>query len=145
MRKLTLACAMVLSLAAAAVPARADFIKDYRAWQQLGQEGQAAYAMAIFDVMTVFVANDKYTAARAIGLRKCAESLKLRAGMIAQAITKFYVDFPEQQGLTPFMAFNTYFERGACSPFINEVRKEMGLRLMKEPPKEKPAQESQPQ
>ena len=47
--------------------------------------------------------------------------------MMAQAITKYYQDYPENQVASPFVAFNGYLERGACSPFINEVRREMGL------------------
>ena len=145
MRKSVAAIGILAAMICTAVPARADFIKDYRAWQQLGPDGQAAYAMAIFDVMTVFVANDKYTAARAMGLRKCAMAMNLRSGMIAQAINKFYNDYPAQRGVTPFIAFNSYFERGACSPFINEVRQEMGLKPMREaPPVDQQGQGQQP-
>ena len=61
MRRLVLAVLAVLSLS---VPARADFIKNFEEWKRLGPEGQAAYAMAIFDVMTVVTADNKYTAAR---------------------------------------------------------------------------------
>ena len=54
--------------------------------------------------------------------------------MVAQAINVFYRDQPESRDATPFVAFNGYFERGACSPFINEVRKKMGLKEMKAAP-----------
>ena len=114
MRRIVPFLVLVVAFAAAAVPARADFIKDFRQWQKLGPEGQAAYAMAIFDVMTVIVNDDPFTVARS-----------------AQAITKFYVDHPDAQRAPPFMAFNGYLERGACSPFINEARKKMGLPLPK--------------
>ena len=123
---------MVLALAAG--PARADFVKDAREWARLGPEGQAAYAMAIFDVMTVVVNGDPFTAARANGLRACALALKLKAANVAQAITQFYIDLPAARRSTPFIAFNNYMERGACSPFINEARREMGLPPLKGPP-----------
>lgn len=131
MRRIVPFLVLVVAFAAAAVPARADFIKDFRQWQKLGPEGQAAYAMAIFDVMTVIVNDDPFTVARSAGLRSCAINLKLNAAMVAQAITKFYVDHPDAQRAPPFMAFNGYMERGACSPFINEARKKMGLPLPK--------------
>lgn len=146
MRRLALAVLAVLSLSA---PARADFIKNAAEWQRLGPEGQAAYAMAIFDVMTVVTADNKYTAARAMGLRACGMGLKLKGAMVAQAINIFYRDHPEARAATPFVAFNSYFERGACSPFINEVRKEMGLPEMKQAPvpdqNATPPQDGQPQ
>ena len=124
-----LLCLMVSLFLGAAVagPARADFIKDFRDWQKLGTEGQAAYAMALFDVMTVIVNNDPFTVARSAGLRSCGINLKLNASNVAQAITKFYVDYPEARRASPFIAFNGYVERGACSPFVNQARKEMGL------------------
>ena len=131
MRRLVLAVLAVLSLT---VPVRADFIKNYADWQRLGPDGQAAYAMGIFDVMTVVTADNKYTAARAMGLRACGMGLQLKGAMVAQAINVFYRDHPEARVATPFVAFNGYFERGACSPFINEVRKEMGLPPMKSAP-----------
>lgn len=131
MRRLVLAVLAVLSLAA---PARADFIKNFEDWQRLGPDGQAAYAMAIFDVMTVVTADNKYTAARAVGLRACAIGLHMKAAMVAQAINIFYRDHPEARVVTPFVAFNGYFERGACSPFINKAREELGLPDMKQAP-----------
>jgi hypothetical protein len=131
MRRLALAALAVVTLA---VPARADFIKNAADWQRLGPEGQAAYAMAIFDVMTVVTADNKYTAARAMGLRACGVGLQLKGAMVAQAINIFYRDHPEARVATPFVAFNGYFERGACSPFINKVREEMGLPPMKSAP-----------
>lgn len=142
--------AVLLSLVALALafgPARADFVKDARDWQKLGPDGQAAYAMAIFDVMTVVVSGDPFSAARANGLRTCALALKLKAVNVAQAITQFYVDLPAARRATPFIAFNNYMERGACSPFINEARREMGLPPMKGPPPaaQKPQQEEMQQ
>jgi hypothetical protein len=128
-----LVCLLVFLLALSA-PARADFIKDVRDWQKLGSEGQAAYAMALFDVMTVIVSDDPFTAARSAGLRNCALSLQIKAANVAQAITKFYADHPEARRATPFFAFNGYIERGACSPFINQARKELGLPPMKPSP-----------
>lgn len=138
-------CLMALALASG--PARADFVKDAREWKALGPEGQAAYAMAIFDVMTVVVNADPFSAARANGLRLCAMTLKLTAANVAQAITRFYVDVPEAQRATPFIAFNNYMERGACSPFINEARRAMGLPPMKGPPahRQKQPEQDQPQ
>ena len=131
MRRLALA---VLAAACLAVPARADFIKNAAEWQRLGPDGQAAYAMGIYDVMTVVTADNKYTAARALGLRACGIGLKLKGAMVAQAINIFYRDHPEARVATPFVAFNGYFERGACSPFINKAREEMGLPPMKSAP-----------
>lgn len=58
--------------------ASAGFIDNYPAWQKIGHEGQAAYAMGIFDVMIVFVAGDQYSTARALGLRQCGEALQLK-------------------------------------------------------------------
>ena len=104
MRRLALAVLAVLSLSA---PARADFIKNAAEWQRLGPEGQAAYAMAIFDVMTVVTADNKYTAARAMGLRACGIGLQLKGAMVAQAINIFYRDHPEARSATPFVAFNS--------------------------------------
>lgn len=129
--RLALPFLAVLSLAA---PARADFIKNAAEWQRLGPDGQAAYAMAIFDVMTVVTADNKYTAARALGLRACGIGLQLKGAMVAQAINIYYRDHPEARVATPFVAFNGYFERGACSPFINKAREEMGLPPMKAAP-----------
>lgn len=131
MRRLALASLAVLSLS---LPARADFVKNAAEWQRLGPEGQAAYAMAIFDVMTVVTADNKYTAARALGLRACGIGLQLKGAMVAQAINIFYRDHPEARVATPFVAFNGYFERGVCSPFINKAREEMGLPPMKSAP-----------
>ena len=131
MRRLALAVLAVLTLAA---PARADFIKNAAEWQRLGPDGQAAYAMAIFDVQSVVVADNKFTAARALGLRACGIGLQLKGAMVAQAINIFYRDHPEARVATPFVAFNGYFERGACSPFINKAREEMGLPPMKAAP-----------
>ena len=125
-RTVCLLVSLVLG-AVAAGPARADFIKDFRDWQKLGTEGQAAYAMAVFDVMTVVVDNNPFAVARSVGLRSCGISLKLNAANVAQAITKFYVDYPEARRASPFIAFNGYVERGACSPFVNQARKQMGL------------------
>lgn len=140
MRRLALAAFAVLSLS---LPARADFIKNAADWQRLGPEGQAAYAMAIFDVMTVVTADNKYTAARAMGLRACGLGLQLKGAMVAQAINIFYRDHPEARVATPFVAFNGYFERGACSPFINKAREEMGLKPMKSAPLPDPNQQQQ--
>lgn len=131
MRRLILVLLAALTFAA---PARADFVKNFPEWRRLGAEGQAAYAMGIFDVMTVVTADDKFTAARAIGLRACGMGLQLKGAMVAQAINAFYKDHPEARGASPFVAFNGYFERGACSPFINKARAEMGLPPMKAPP-----------
>lgn len=131
MRRFALAALAVLSLS---LPARADFVKNAAEWHRLGPEGQAAYAMAIFDVMTVVTADNKYTAARALGLRACGIGLQLRGAMVAQAINIFYRDHPEARVATPFVAFNGYFERGVCSPFINKAREEMGLPPMKAAP-----------
>lgn len=131
MRRIVTFLALMLAFALAPSPARADFIKDFNQWQKLGSEGQAAYAMAIFDMMTVIVNDDPFTVARSAGLRNCAITLNLKAAMVAQAITKFYVDHPDARRAPPFIAFNGYMERGACSPFINEVRKKMGLPLPK--------------
>ena len=134
MRRLFRPLVPLLALAALSLPAQADFVKDYKEWQRLGPDGQAAYAMAIFDVMTVIVNDDPFTAARSAGLRGCAMALKLKAANVAQAITKFYVDHPAAQRATPFIAFNGYLERGACSPFVNQARKEFGLPPMKPMP-----------
>ncbi len=125
---------LFIALLALSAPARADFIKDVRDWQKLGTEGQAAYAMALFDVMTVITSDDPFTAARSAGLRNCALSLQIKAANVAQAITKFYADHPAARRATPFFAFNGYIERGACSPFINQARKELGLPPMKPSP-----------
>ena len=133
--------AMAALLLTLAVPARADFVKGFEEWQKLGPDGQAAYAMGIFDVMTVIVNDDPATAARAAGLRGCAMTLRLKAANVAQAITKFYADHPDARRATPFIAFNIYFERGACSPFINEARKQIGLAPIKQLPLPKPAQQ----
>ncbi len=134
MRRLARLALPFLAVVALSLPARADFIKNFPQWRQLGPDGQAAYAMGIFDVMTVITHDNPYTAARAVGLRACAIGLKLKAAMVAQAINKFYMDHPEAQAATPFVAFNGYFERGACSPFINQARKEIGLPEMKSAP-----------
>ena len=131
MRRLALSALAILSLT---LPARADFIKNAAEWQRLGPDGQAAYAMGIYDVMTVVTADNKYTAARAMGLRACGIGLQLKGAMVAQAINSFYNDHPEARVVTPFVAFNGYFERGVCSPFINKARQEMGLQPMKAPP-----------
>jgi opacity protein-like surface antigen len=131
MRRLALATLAVLFLSA---PAQADFIKNAADWRRLGPEGQAAYAMAIYDVMSVVTADNKYTAARAMGLRACGVGLQLKGAMVAQAINIFYRDHPEARVATPFVAFNGYFERGVCSPFINKAREEMGLPPMKTAP-----------
>lgn len=140
MRRIALA---VLAVASLAVPARADFIKNAAEWQRLGPEGQAAYAMGIYDVMTVVTADNKYTAARALGLRACGIGLKLKGAMVAQAINIFYRDHPDARIVTPFVAFNNYFERGACSPFINKAREEMGLPPMKAAPPEQGGEQQQ--
>ena len=129
--RLALPFLAVLSLT---VPARADFIKNAAEWQSLGPDGQAAYAMGIYDVLTVVTADNKYTAARAMGLRACGIGLQLRGAMVAQAINTFYRDHPDARVVTPFVAFNGYFERGVCSPFINKARQELGLPPMKAPP-----------
>ena len=131
MRRLALSALAILSLT---LPARADFIKNAAEWQRLGPDGQAAYAMGIYDVMTVVTADNKYTAARAMGLRACGIGLQLKGAMVAQAINSFYNDHPDARVVTPFVAFNGYFERGVCSPFINKARQEMGLQPMKAPP-----------
>jgi hypothetical protein len=131
MKKLVRAVFALMLVLSAQTPARAGFIDNYRAWQQLGPDGQAAYAMAIFDVMIVFVAGDDNITARALGLRQCGEALQLKASMMAQAITKYYRDYPQNQLASPFVAFNGYLERGACSPFINAVRAQMGLKPIK--------------
>jgi hypothetical protein len=123
----------VLAVLGVTGSASAGFIDNYRSWQQIGPEGQAAYAMGIFDVMIVFVANDQYSTARALGLRECGAALQLKAAMMAEAITKYYEDYPEYQRASPFVAFNAYLERGACSPFINAARAQMGLKTMKKP------------
>ena len=123
MRRLALSALAILSLT---LPARADFIKNAAEWQR--------YAMGIYDVMTVVTADNKYTAARAMGLRACGIGLQLKGAMVAQAINSFYNDHPEARVVTPFVAFNGYFERGVCSPFINKARQEMGLQPMKAPP-----------
>ena len=57
-----------------------------------------------------------------------------KAANVAQAITKFYADHPQARRATPFVAFNGYIERGACAPFINKARAEMGLPPMKPSP-----------
>lgn len=134
MRRLARLALPFLAVVSLAAPARADFIKNAAEWQRLGPEGQAAYAMAIFDVMTVVTADNKYTAARALGLKACGIGLQLKGAMVAQAINIFYRDHPEARVATPFVAFNGYFERGACSPFINKAREEMGLPPMKAAP-----------
>ena len=131
MRRLALSALAILSLT---LPARADFIKNAAEWQRLGPDGQAAYAMGIYDVMTVVTADNKYTAARAMGLRACGIGLQLKGAMVAQAINSFYNDHPDARVVTPFVAFNGYFERGVCSPFINKARQEMGLQPMKAAP-----------
>ncbi len=133
--------AALLALWLVSSPAKADFVKDFAQWQRLGPEGQAAYAMGMFDVMTVFIDNDKYFAARAMGMRACGIALQLRGAMVAQTINKFYADHPEARNVTPFIAFNNYLERGACSPFINEARKEMGLQPLKPPQTPEPGQQ----
>ncbi len=138
MRRLICVLAVLLF---GAVSAQADFVKDYASWTKLGPEGQAAYAMALFDVMTVIVNDDPYTAARGAGLRTCAMALQIKASNVAQAITKFYADHPEAHRATPFIAFNGYIERGACSPFVNKARQELGLPPMKPTPLPKPAQQ----
>jgi hypothetical protein len=134
MRRFFVILVSCLAVLAVPAPAKADFIKDFRQWQQLGPDGQAAYAMGIFDVMTVLIANDEYSVARSVGLKTCAIALQLRAKLVAQAITQFYKDHPESQNAAPFVAFNGYFERGACSPFINKAREEMGLKPMRGAP-----------
>ena len=134
MRRLVCLLVFTLATAGASVPAHADFIKDARDWQKLGSEGQAAYAMALFDVMTVIVSDDPFTAARSNGLRTCALTLQIKASNVSQAITKFYADHPAARRATPFFAFNGYIERGACSPFINKARAELGLPPMKPSP-----------
>lgn len=137
MRRLICVLAVLLF---AAVPARADFVKDFAGWKELGPDGQAAYAMALFDVMTVIVNDDPFTAARSAGLRTCAMALQIKAANVAQAISKFYADHPEAHRATPFIAFNGYIERGACSPFVNRVRQELGLPPMKPTAMPKPPQ-----
>ena len=127
MRKLKTAGAALALAILTAIPGRAGYIDNYQSWMMLGPDGQSAYAMALFDTMSVFIAGDEFSTARALGLRNCAKALNLKAGMMAQAITKYYQDYPENQVASPFVAFNGYLERGACSPFINEVRREMGL------------------
>ena len=134
MRRIVRLLVFLLAIAGASAPARADFIKDVSDWQKLGAEGQAAYAMALFDVMTVIVSDDPFTAARSTGLRTCALALQIKAANVAQAITKFYADHPAARRATPFFAFNGYIERGACSPFINKAREELGLPPMKPSP-----------
>ena len=134
MRRMVCLFVSMLLLALAYGPARADFVKDFRDWQKLGPDGQAAYAMAIFDVMTVIFNDDPFSVARSAGLKTCAMVLKLKSADVAQAISKFYADHPEAQRATPFIAFNGYVERGACSPFVNEVRRQMGLQPMKASP-----------
>ncbi len=129
MRRTALLLLTLLALASGS--ARADFVKDFSGWQKLGPDGQAGYAMALFDVMSVIVNDDPVTAARAAGLRTCAMALQIKAANVAQAITKFYADHPEARRATPFMAFNGYIERGACSPFVNKARQQMGLPPMK--------------
>ncbi len=141
MRRSLRFAAALLALGLAVGPARADFIKNYAQWQVLGPDGQAAYAMGMFDVMTVFIDNDKFIAARAMGLRACGVALQLKGNMLVQAINRFYADHPNSRNVTPFIAFNSYLERGACSPFINEARKEMGLPLMKAAPQPEAQQE----
>ena len=134
MRKFSLTMASVVFVLSLTVSANAGFIDNYRSWKLIGPEGQAAYAMGIFDVMIVFVAGDQYSTARALGLRQCGAELQLKAAMLAEAITKYYEDHPESQRAAPFVAFNSYLERGACSPFINAVRAQMGLKQMKQAP-----------
>ena len=57
MRRLARLALPLLAALTLSAPAKADFIKNFPQWQQLGPDGQAAYAMAIFDVMTVVTAD----------------------------------------------------------------------------------------
>ena len=78
--------------------------------------------MGIFDMMIVFVAGDQYSIARALGQRQCGGGLQLKVAMMAQAITKYFWEYPEFQKASSFVAFKAYLERGACSLCINTAR-----------------------
>jgi hypothetical protein len=65
MRKLKTAGAALALAILAAIPARAGYIDNYRSWMMLGPDGQSAYAMALFDTMSVFIAGDEFSTPRA--------------------------------------------------------------------------------
>ena len=122
-----LSAALTLALPMAAVSAQ--FVGHYSEWRERTRLSQLAYSQGLYDGQ--LLANQKDLVATTVsrGLTQCAAAIGLNAGMIADAITKYYESDPDTWGHPPMVAFSFQIVRGACLDYVNAERKTRGMEL----------------
>lgn len=121
--------AATLSLGlAAASPANAGFKNNYSQWREADRYGQYMYVQGLFDAVTGFAATDDapWVKAKRNGVIECATGLGLDAAMIAEALTKHYVDHVDDWSYPPVLVFDVVVQ-SICLNQINSERLRLGL------------------
>ena len=130
MTKLHLAIGVMLAAVVLPQSAMAGFETTYSDWNTMGETAQSYYSEGLLDQsseMEPGADNEAF----ATGLRDCATKLDLTGAMIADAITRHYVNDTSTWGERPTMVFWHEIVTGACFNYINTARLNRGLTAWK--------------
>ena len=107
------------------------FIDGYARWKNLNAGSKFGYVMALWDTKSSLLPQNptEFERADRIGLNKCVEDLRLDSAMMVEAIDQAYRNDPAEWGTPPIVVFHSMLY-GMCEGYINQVRKERGLKLL---------------
>lgn len=112
--------------------ANAGFIDNYSRWREASVELKIGYVEALLDHATsVGSPDDAYYMANREGLIACSQALELNAGMLIEAVDKYYQDDPKHWGDSASGAFYGAVLFGVCGKHIAAARQKRGLNQVK--------------
>jgi hypothetical protein len=109
--------------------AYAGFIDQYSGWKEVSDVGKAYYAMGVFDQLTNGVINPDLNAyADSVGITKCASRLRIKAGMLVEAIDSGYRKSTKNWSYPPRLILQNELV-SLCKADINRERRQLKLEL----------------
>jgi hypothetical protein len=106
----------------------AGYVDNYASWKKMSRASQLGYASALFDGAVYFIGgSDDNSTAISRGLHTCAGELKSNNEMIADAISKYYLDDAKKWSSAATVAFSDVIIGRACLDHVNRARTDLGL------------------
>lgn len=123
----------LLRITAALVPlvsaAHAGFIDNYSKWREASVEVKVGYVEALLDhATTVGKPDDAYFMADREGLIGCSQSMDISAGLLIEAVDKYYAQDTRRWSEAASGAFYNAVVFGVCDKYVAAARQKRGLK-----------------
>lgn len=132
MRKTLLTAVLMIGITA---PAHSAYFESYSDWRATSEAQKGGFVMGVYDARFSIISEnagypDPYREANSVGARDCFLKLRLNSVMLVQLVETYYAQNPDTWALLSGFVVEQAIMK-LCKTDINDVRKKMGLILIK--------------